>query len=359
MKHIRALDSLRGLAAVVVVLHHCAMTKPGLHEWLDGTYVLRPFIAGPSAVYVFFVLSGLVLYLTFEGKDGFYYPSYLAKRITRIWLPLVAAVLLSAMLYIGIRPQPIASLSLWFNDRSWSEFPSAKLILGHLLPLNPWRYQTLDNVIWSLVHELRISIIFPFIALTVRYDTRVALGGSLAIVLASFYALDHNMPGVIVQMASTMRYVLLFAVGAAIARHRDRVQQSWATPLGRYFVYVAVGVGLTLVSLQDDTLLTDLLISSGAILLVGVALSCDLDTILHKPILIWIGKVSYSLYLLHVLVLLTIVHLCYGRLPTIILLITVPLLSLIVAGISFRFIERPSMEMGRRIAGRLQQYRFE
>src|SRR5690349_12562971 len=99
MKRLESLDSLRGVAAMIVVLHHCASTMPGVRAALAGTYVLRPLIVGPSAVSVFFVLSGMVLYGTFDGKDGFHYLPFLIKRVTRLYPPVVAAVLASLMLY--------------------------------------------------------------------------------------------------------------------------------------------------------------------------------------------------------------------------------------------------------------------
>jgi len=60
MKRIVALDSIRGIAAFAVVLHHCSLALPELREKIEATYVLRPLVAGPAAVYVFFVLSGFV-----------------------------------------------------------------------------------------------------------------------------------------------------------------------------------------------------------------------------------------------------------------------------------------------------------
>src|SRR5689334_14990744 len=118
MKRLESLDSLRGVAAMVVVLHHCALTIPDVRTALASTYIARPLIIGPSAVSVFFVLSGMVLYGTFDGKDGFHYVPFLIKRVTRLYPPVAAAVLLSLALYLAIQPHPIAGLSWWFNQ--WS-----------------------------------------------------------------------------------------------------------------------------------------------------------------------------------------------------------------------------------------------
>jgi peptidoglycan/LPS O-acetylase OafA/YrhL len=69
--------------------------------------------------------------------------------------------------------------------------------------------------------------------------------------------------------------------------------------------------------------------------------------------LVWLGKISYSLYLFHLLVLLTLLHLLAGKVPVPALLILTPPLALLVAAIAFRLIEEPSKLVGRRIAGSL------
>jgi peptidoglycan/LPS O-acetylase OafA/YrhL len=69
--------------------------------------------------------------------------------------------------------------------------------------------------------------------------------------------------------------------------------------------------------------------------------------------LVWLGKISYSLYLFHLLVLLTLVHLLAGKVPVPFLLVLTPPLALIVSEIAFRTIEEPSKQVGRRIAGEL------
>src|SRR3954470_23660048 len=101
-----SLDGLRGLAALVVVVHHCALTVPALAAqmfgpdnsspawWLAWTpaYLLW---AGREAVLVFFVLSGFVLSLPrlSGGKSG-RWASYYRKRMVRLYVPVVAAVAL-------------------------------------------------------------------------------------------------------------------------------------------------------------------------------------------------------------------------------------------------------------------------
>lgn len=94
-KRIEYLDSIRGLAALFVLLSHTA----GAFAW-PATYgaVLRwPFISilfeGKEAVCMFFVLSGYVLSKPYVSSPAntvprkIFLPTFYLRRFTRIWLP--------------------------------------------------------------------------------------------------------------------------------------------------------------------------------------------------------------------------------------------------------------------------------
>ncbi len=110
-----SLDGLRGLAAIVVVVHHALLTWPALFAqyevpnrgsgtwWLTFT-PLHLAWAGREAVVVFFILSGLVLVLPFLGprKVGTW-PGYLVRRVLRLYPPVAVALVLSAVLVAASR----------------------------------------------------------------------------------------------------------------------------------------------------------------------------------------------------------------------------------------------------------------
>jgi peptidoglycan/LPS O-acetylase OafA/YrhL len=64
----------------------------------------------------------------------------------------------------------------------------------------------------------------------------------------------------------------------------------------------------------------------------------------------WLGKVSYSLYLSHQVVLLAIAHLLYRQMPMWVILILYLPLALIVAEILNRLIELPSSHLGKTLS---------
>ena len=65
----------------------------------------------------------------------------------------------------------------------------------------------------------------------------------------------------------------------------------------------------------------------------------------------WLGKVSYSLYLIHVPLLLAAVHLTYGRAPLGVTIPAVVAASLLCAELMHRFVELPSIRLGRVLGG--------
>ena len=126
------MESIRGLAAVqVLLLHSFAAFLPGLVYAVPGSpAVLRQIHLSPlfflydgySAVYVFFVLSGYVLTLSFARQLD--HPlAIIAARIVRLGLPTLLATIVAALIYmIFERPHAEAGAlvsSEWFS-KQWT-----------------------------------------------------------------------------------------------------------------------------------------------------------------------------------------------------------------------------------------------
>ncbi len=366
---ITTLDSLRGLAALTVLFAHCYEVYPeqlrfDVHPaevsawaqpWAWFRYTpLHLLTDGQPAVMFFFVLSGFVLTLPFLRGTQPSYPRYLAKRFCRLYPPFAAATFLSAALYILIAPAPIAALGHEFNTESWTENVTDGQVLRHLLMTGMAQDETLDIPMWSLVHELRISIIFPllvaFAALGAAWG---AIGLTALLYLACTYALLHlGEQCATGTTLATGQYILFFVVGIALASRGESWQAALAAAPSR--ARPLLWLACLAAAMFPGALLpwSRAVWGAAAVGILTLAMTSPAaQRALSRPPLHWLGRVSYSLYLVHVPVLLASVHLLYGRLPLPAILAVAVALSLLGAELMFRSIEQPSIRLGRRLAG--------
>jgi peptidoglycan/LPS O-acetylase OafA/YrhL len=199
----KELDSLRGLAACAVVAHHFLLISPQTNLLVYGGYrgkyelinalVYSPIHilwAGPQAVMLFFLLSGFVLSLPFFSDKKISYFSFLIKRICRIYIPYAAAVTAAIVVAIYCSRHGIHELSGWFN-LVWTTPISWQLVLDHYLFLGSFDNKQFDPVIWSLVQEMRISIIFPLLMIFVlKFDWKFILVSAIVLYYIVGYQID-------------------------------------------------------------------------------------------------------------------------------------------------------------------------
>src|SRR6476646_3687670 len=103
-----SLGSLRGLAALVVVIHHHLLvfpdlfpTKTGVGGWFDWLSFtpLHLFWAGGEAVSFFFLLSGFVPTLPVWRGEELDMLNFVVRRVWRVWVPFIVAVTLAALAF--------------------------------------------------------------------------------------------------------------------------------------------------------------------------------------------------------------------------------------------------------------------
>lgn len=355
----RSLDGLRGIAALVVVLYHVfEIARPYLimrsgPAPLDG---LTPYswwmttpasilVAGPQAVYVFFVLSGLVLTLPVIRNPRFDWISYYPRRIARLYLPALAS-LAFAVLLVALIP------------RVGNQEPPGSWILRFALTLNPAgiaREATLTTIspmyngpLWSLYLEVAFSVLLPaFVAFAVL--TRRWWWASVLVALASVcYGSEVDDVG--------FRLLPLFFLGSMMAVKLEQLVEIASRINQRRFrevVWAALlllGLALLIPSVFIPSLLTiehgwtyiNLGWLVGATLLVFVAFgSPAASTVLESRVFAWLGKISFSLYLVHVPILLGLAFLGGGRNWGLVGLIGIPA-SLLGGWIFYLVVERPS-----------------
>jgi peptidoglycan/LPS O-acetylase OafA/YrhL len=143
--HIRELDGVRGLAAIMVFFHHVCYTSIEPTGWNAPVRLLRTIsISGMYGVDLFFVLSGFLItsLLIDARRDRSYYHDFYWKRALRI-LPLYTLCLLGVLLFIpGSRGYVLLS-ALFVSNFAW---------LFHIQGVGPF---------WTLAIEEQFYLLWP------------------------------------------------------------------------------------------------------------------------------------------------------------------------------------------------------
>jgi len=380
------LDSLRGLAAISVLMGHClgvllymGNTSYVPHMLLLNLLKFTPATIiedGASGVILFFVLSGFVLSIPYHNSNNMSYKPFIIRRIFRLYAPYVITLSIAIIIRSVISYRIHPDLSTWLNDQ-WRSPVTLGLILNHLAFVLDYTFggggydiAAFDSVIWSLVQEMRISLIFPLLALLVlRMNWKTSLG--FAIVCSVIYyvlnyiGLNHKEPSLIAHITSllsTFEWIPMFVVGALLARHWNTIVRFINKRPVSIKIFMAT-LGLLCyteptwmpqnVNLLQINIVHDWFVLFGSTLFILLSLSSKLlSKILHLKPILYIGKISYSLYLYHLVILIGMMQLFYGEIPLGIIWLITLALSLVVGSLSYTYIELPSIRVGKRIANK-------
>jgi len=285
--------------------------------------IMYPLYAGPEAVRLFFVLSGMVLAISFGyERQRQSYRTFLSKRILRIYAPYLIALALSvygASVWHG----PILNSEV--KNCCWSDPVSPGLVIQHILFLGDYDFGQFNPVFWSLVHEMRISIIFPVLFMVVRrFSNRGALVLAAACTFLSMLIL-RLAPQVVspilpMSWVMTLHYLALFIMGILLARNLEGIS-SWYAQLSNvkrlglfgfcFIIYSFTGVAAQALLASHIKLvigMSDWGTAAGA---VGIIITCHCSLrvrqFMHGRVPLFLGRISYSLYLVHIPVLLLLV----------------------------------------------------
>jgi peptidoglycan/LPS O-acetylase OafA/YrhL len=221
--------------------------------------------------------------------------------------------------------------------------------------LGQQQYNFVDNPIWSLVHEMRYSLLFPMIMwAVVRTGWRVLIASSLAVSLGAMALLSHIADHWVVD---SLQYAFLFVTGATLAKYRSETATWFRTlppalrsAIGMTSLLLLSTHGLVHSHIQIVRVAASIAPHIGAVLLlIGVIGSSRVQTALETKPCLWVGRVSYSLYLSHLVLLLTLVSLLHPFVPVYLILIALPPLALALAGVFYWLLEQPAMSLGRRL----------
>ena len=320
------IDALRGLAAISVVFYHYTTRYQQKYGFNEPPSVEFPF--GHLGVNVFFVISGFVIFMTLERIRR--PEDFVVSRFSRLFPTFWAAVLLTAavealtqVLGSGLTPLQIVANLLMVHE--FLSFPSV------------------DGVYWTLQIEL-FFYLWMFSLWLIGGLRRpypwITLWLLLSLATSGVAGWSLPVPYRVAQLG-LLPHIPFFVLGMAVYLQHSRGAAERLRPLALGSLALAV-IGLT----QGATLLA-WAACFVALLLLALRINARVER-LARPV-IWLGAISYPLYLLHQNIGYTVIHFAqvWG--------INAPgagiaalAVALLLAGAVHTLVELPAMEAIRR-----------
>ncbi len=358
-KRLVGIDVLRAIAIIAVLAFHWEQSRLAARPTSELVFLARSLShAGGYGVILFFAISGFVITRTVIERDGelsrMRVGSFYLRRVARIGPAFLLFVALGVTASLAARHTSYASelillgashhtAAFWLSIVTFTfnfDYISTALA-GHY---SGWYW----SIIWTLSVEEQFYLCFPFLAHLAAARARFWLAIGLLVLLAvSSRALIEALGAPHYWGFATPACVDALAIGVAAAvLPRFRCRREWALR-GAVAGLLLVELGFLSIGWVPGAwkarawIANPLIIAAGAAL---VMLCCQNGEVFSGRI--WtpfarIGRVSYGIYLFHLLVLYSMWPILHGMgfLPGLALFVAA---STLAAEISFALVEQPA-----------------
>jgi peptidoglycan/LPS O-acetylase OafA/YrhL len=336
MLRIPELDSVRGAAVLIVLVHHLHL-RTGTHlDWL--------LEHGWMAVDLFFILSGYLIttIIISNQTNAEFFRSFYIRRSLRIWpiyyLSILALLALPLVWHAAPQFQPRSLLQyLTFTQEAplyWSTEPHAHPLLGHF---------------WSLAVEEQFYLIWPLVVAVIGRRGIVPAGlGLIGLAIAARSVGFHR--HLLISRCDALAAGAILAVLTAHVLHGRRrsvlVMAFAATVLASLLTFAAAVVFVDRSIIFQDSML--MFVTPCLFGLLGLVICLQGHPHLaglRTRALCYCGTISYGLYVYH-----WIIYLIFDRaIPdsshTLWATVLKVALSFLIAVLSWRFLERPILSL--------------
>ncbi len=278
-----ALDALRGIAALAVLMFHFTLRRP---------QAALGFYWGVTCVDIFFLMSGFVIFFSLDRIK--YWQEFVWKRFVRLYPTYWFCMLLTGSL-----------LFYFYDSKSPSYIPFFTRFLANMTMFQTWFGQKdLDGPYWTMIVELQFYAIM-LLLYRLKQLKNFELIGLGILIFCSLYGLDNwhaHLPSLFGFLSTHFPILnhfpvfyagVLFYLGMKEGFSNQRVLlllASFTVQLilfddgGRSHSYISFGKYIIAMSLYYG--LFTLFVKQG------------LNFIAQKPFL-FLGKISYPMYLIH------------------------------------------------------------
>lgn len=354
-----AIDSMRGIAILMVIAGHSAGWIAPASPWLQQITAL-----GPRGVQLFYVMSAFSLYLSYaqrKAHDGFSLSSYFVRRLARIapmfWLAIILHLAAS-----GMGPR------YWAPDGvSWRD------VLLTTTFLNGWEPTTINSVVpggWSVAVETSFYLVLPVFFVLVR-SMSSALLATLACMVATTVLGTWYFNAHVGAFPEAQRYLPysfawelwlpsqlpVFMLGIVLYFAREKLRTSHA---GMGILWLSMAVLLLAIAplAPAESFVSNHFVCAVGFVFLALAMLNGEARFLDNRLFNSIGKISFSAYLLHFLVLKALdiiarkagVDLSPSDLSYAIGLVLVIAISASFSALTYRLVELPGIWLGGRIS---------
>jgi peptidoglycan/LPS O-acetylase OafA/YrhL len=289
------LQSLRGLAALAVLVGHATLLCP---PTIVSTLIGAAF-EQDSAVIFFYVLSGFVLSAKLR-RERFVTGQWVAARALRLLPVFWTSIIFAAVIAVAMRHPPIVGASSWFNDNFLDIDVSWRTLAQNFLAYSV----SINGTLWSVQVELcAIAFLPPIVVLIDRLSLRANL-----LVLAALLVVSHQvlLPWAVQSpslLARSVAYIYCFYLGALLPYLMPHEQARDVLPNGALvLIGLACAVLLRLAAINGlasfaSKYVADALISMQIVAYVAGRVT-PVDRMLLWPPIVRLGDISYSFYAL-------------------------------------------------------------
>lgn len=346
-RYMPGLDGLRALSVIAVIAYHLNM------KWAQGGFI---------GVGVFFVLSGYLitdhLLLEWQQTKRLSLTHFWIRRFRRL-LPAMICMIIVVMLWLTVSdPSRVSELagdvfSSLFYVHNWY------LIFEEVSYFNSFGPPSPIGHLWSLAIEEQFYFVWPLVLLIgikaaqrrgrlVKWILMLAILS--AIVMGVLYEPGGD-PSRVYYGTDTRAFALLIGAALAIVWPSTRISSTISMPARRILDMVGtLGIVLLIAMIYQVNEFNAwnypmglLIVSVISMVLIAVLVhpASRLGLVMGCRLLVWIGKRSYSLYIWHYPVIILSRPQIHTDTKNLILIVGQLIVTVIVAALSYRFIEEP------------------
>lgn len=363
--YLPGLNALRFFAAFLVIVTHIELLK-GQLGFSNSWKFLEQFNLGGLGVYFFFVLSGfLITYLLIHEKEKtgtIKIKAFYIRRLLRIW-PLYYFITLLAFF---ILPNFEMMLVPWLQQFYESNFTVNLVLFLFMLPnlalaLNPAVAHA--GQLWSIGVEEQFYLIWPVLFKSTNNLLRLLIRLFVVVVgikVLFILLLNSNTIPSSENMLTLKKFLAMSKFECMIIGAFGAYGVKYNSKKMLRIVYHPIVFGISLLSLPlmnyfSPDQLNDAIHLPYSVMFMVIIMNVSSNNkaiiLLENKVFIFLGKISYALYMYHMIVVVFSIRLItwffgeIGLFQNILIYVSSILLTIFVSWLSYEYFEKPFLKL--------------